>query len=76
MCDGGYTLCGRTRLTSIPSQRVCVVDRENLRHLASARLTCMLSWQDKVTNADILSRAVAGNMSRRSATMTSDPSHT
>ncbi len=40
MCDGGYTLCG-TRATSIPSQRVSVADQEHLRHLASARLTCM-----------------------------------
>ena len=34
-------MCG-TRATSIPSQRVCVTDRENLRHLASVRVTCML----------------------------------
>ena len=33
-------MCG-ARTTSIPSQRTCVVDRENLRHLASVRLTCM-----------------------------------
>ena len=33
-------MCG-ARTTSIPSQCTCVVDRENLRHLASVRLTCM-----------------------------------
>ena len=33
-------MCG-ARTTSIPSERSCVVDGENLRHLTSVRLACM-----------------------------------
>ena len=43
MCDGGYTLCavrGGSPFRAFPRQCVCIVDRKNLRHLASARLTC------------------------------------
>ncbi len=36
--------CYDARTTSIPSQCTCVVDRENLRHLASLRLSCMRTF--------------------------------
>ena len=36
--------CYDARTTSIPSQCMCVVDRENLRHLASLRLSCVRTF--------------------------------
>ena len=36
--------CYDARTTSIPSQCTYVVDRENLRHLASLRLSCMRTF--------------------------------
>ena len=43
-CATAVTLCaarGGSPFRAFPSQCVCVVDRKNRRHLASARLTCM-----------------------------------
>ena len=40
--------CYDARTTSIPSQCTCVVDLENLRHLASLRLSCMRTLADLI----------------------------
>ena len=44
MCDlsaTAFTLLCAAHAMSIHSQHMCVVDQKNLRHFASARLTCM-----------------------------------
>ena len=43
-CATAVTLCvlhAGSPFRAFPSQCVCVADRKNLRHLASARLTCI-----------------------------------
>ena len=73
----------RRRIAAVPDQGVLIINLESQLRLAAEvtgnSLSALLASHSYHVHTHIclcLRTPVAGNMSRRSATMTSDPSHT